>query len=115
MVKLILTNGLRYLLVLPAVLVLGVSLLLADDARGQMVPGEPLVLIANDAAAFAAAMGPGSPKPPDAFSADIVVVVPVMPAGANLILIDIAAKRKLWAPIALQKLREIFSRMGEPV
>ncbi len=115
MMKLALLKGLRCLVVLPAVLVLGVSLVLADDARGQMSPGEPLVLIANDAAAFAAAMGPDIPGPPEAFSTDIVVVVPMMPASANLILIDIRAKRKIWTLIAPQRLREILSRMGEPV
>ncbi len=114
MVNEVLLKALRGLVVLPAVLVLGVSLVLAQGARGQMAPGEPLVLIANDAKAFAAAIGPGFPNPPAAFSTDIVVVVPALPAGANLILIDIKAKRKLWTPIALQRLRDIFSRMGEP-
>ncbi len=115
MMKVVLSKGLRSLVMLPAVLVLGFSLLLAKDVRGQLAPGEPLVLIAGDAAAFAAAMGPGFPLPPGSFSADIVVVVPVPPAGAKLILVDIRAKRKLWTPIALQRLREIFARMGEPV
>ncbi len=114
MMNSVLLKSIRCLVVLPAVLVLGVSLVFADDVRGQMAPGEPLVLIASDAEAFAAAMGPGFPRPPATFSTDIVVVVPVMPAGANLILIDIKAKRKLWTPIALQRLRDILSRMGEP-
>lgn len=117
MLKLALTGGLRCLVVLPAVAVFGISLLLAAEPRGPLAPGEPLVLIAEDAGAFMAAMAPEFSNLPERFSADIVVVLPAMPAMpgvANLILVDIGARRKLWTTIAVQRLRDIFARIGEP-
>lgn len=43
-----------------------------------------------------------------------LVVLPAPPAGANLILVDIGSKRKLWTKIAPQRLRDILARIGAP-
>lgn len=114
MMKIVLSK-LRYcLVVLPAVAVFGISVIMAEGARGQLAPGEPLVLIASDAEAFVAALRSEFPAPPGSFSADIVVVYPAPPSRAYLVLVDLAGRRKLWTTIALQRLRDILARIGEP-
>ncbi|VAW18142.1 hypothetical protein MNBD_ALPHA09-258 [hydrothermal vent metagenome] len=114
MMKMVLSKVRRSLVVLPAVAVLGLSLLLVQSARGQLAPGEPLVLIADDAEAFVAALQSEFPIPKGSLSADIVVIYPAPPTGAHLVLIDAGAKRKFWTTIALHRLRDVLARLGEP-
>ena len=114
MAKFSLSGSFPLLPSLPAVAVFLIVLFLHSDARSQLAPMEPLVLVSDDAEAFLAALGPELPALKPAIEADVVIVYPARPDRSHLVLVDIATGRKFWTVLSLSRLNAILSRIGKP-
>lgn len=98
----------RFAVTIPAVATLLVALMITSDVASQAGRPDPIVLLGNDAAAFAAALSPGG-----AVDAAVAVVVAIGGGAVEVVLIDPPSGRKHWAVLSVSQLLRVLSGLQE--